>query len=330
MAAALYHPRFGYYARTHRQVGREGDFFTSVSAGPLFGRLLARHALDFWEELGRPAAWRLIELGAHTGHLAADVLEEISHLQPSAFSSLTYAVIEPLEKLAAAQRATLSRFPQVEIVNDPAALDPAPTLLFANEVIDALPFEVIESDGESWHRLGVTTGPGNGSFVWHDLGPAPAWTSPLPPRPAGYRTEVRPQLREFLAPLARLVRPGRMLWFDYGFERDDYYDPFRTAGTLRTFSRHRAGDDPLDSPGVRDITAHVDFTSLREAAESLGGRVLRFENQSRFLTALARPLLVSLEGRTDDATLKLLRNFQTLTHPGQLGSRFHAFETAFP
>ena len=330
MAAALYHPRFGYYARGHRQVGRGGDFFTSVSAGPLFGRLLARHALAFWEDLGRPGAWRLLELGAHTGQLAGDLLEEISRLQPSAASSLTYAVVEPLENLAAIQRANLARFPRVTWAAAPAELDPAPTLLLANEVLDALPCEIIESDGNAWRRLGVGLAADGASFAWHDLGPAGIWADSVPPRPAGYRTEIRPGLDDFLAPLARLLEPGRMLWFDYGFAREDYYDALRTSGTLRTFGRHRAGEDPLDGPGGRDITAHVDFTALEESVARLGGRILRFDNQSRFLTRLARPWLLELEGRTDAETLKLLRNFQTLTHPGQLGSRFHAFEAGFP
>ena len=117
-----------------------------------------------------------------------------------------------------------------------------------------------------------------------------------------------------------------MLWIDYGFERDDLYHPARAEGTLRTFHGHRAGGDPLEDPGSRDITAHVDFTALREALESLGAEVTRFENQSRFLTRVARPWLLSLEGRTDPATARLLRNFQTLTHPAQLGGRFYVME----
>jgi SAM-dependent MidA family methyltransferase len=151
----------------------------------------------------------------------------------------------------------------------------------------------------------------------------------VPLRAPGYRTEVRPDLAPFLAPLAAAVTPGRMLWVDYGFEREELYDPARREGTLRTYRSHRAGEDPLEAPGEQDITAHVDFTALREALQRLGGRILRFENQSRFLTAVARPWLLSLEGRRDPGTAKLLRQFQTLTHPAQLGSRFLVMEAAF-
>lgn len=330
MARALYHPEHGYYARGLDRVGRSGDFFTSVSAGPLFGRLLARHLAAAWRELGSPPRWRILEVGAHDGRLAEDMLDGLASHEPTACTGLEYAIVEPLPALAAAQRRRLERFATpLRQVAAPEELDPAPGLLVANELLDALPFHLVESDGAGWRELGVGLDE-SGRFHLRDLGPAGAIAARLPLRPAGYRSEVRPDFARFLAPYARLLAPGRMLWIDYGFERDDYYAPERDQGTLRTFSRHRAGDDPLADPGERDITAHVDFTALHEAVDALGGRVVRFENQARFLTAAARPWLLSLEGRSDPDTRKLLRNFQTLTHPGQLGSRFHVLEAAFP
>ncbi|RYD60220.1 MAG: SAM-dependent methyltransferase, partial [Verrucomicrobiaceae bacterium] len=97
----------------------------------------------------------------------------------------------------------------------------------------------------------------------------------------------------------------------------------------RTFSRHRAGEDPLDAPGEIDITAHVDFTGLADEIHAVGGQVIRFEPQGRFITNVARSWLLEMEGRTDDVAKKELRAFQTLTHPGHLGSRFHVMEAEF-
>jgi SAM-dependent MidA family methyltransferase len=246
-----------------------------------------------------------------------------------AFSGLRYTIPEPLARLAAAQREKLAGFPaQLEQVAGPDGLDPRPAYLIGNEVLDALPFHVVESDGTGWRELGVAR-EGEDGFRWCELGSAAAITAGLPVRAAGYRTEVRPDFAGFLAPWRQACPAGRMLWIDYGFERDDYYAEPRTRGTLRTFGRHRAGEDPLIAPGTLDITAHVDFTALGEALGSLGGRVTRFENQSRFLTSVARPWLLSLEGRIDGEATKLLRNFQTLTHPGHLGSRFHLMEAEF-
>ncbi|GAA5478602.1 hypothetical protein Hhel01_02102 [Haloferula helveola] len=331
MGLALYDPAGGYYARRTGQVGREGDFFTSVSAGPLFGLLIARHLTQFWEDCGRPDRWRVLELGAHDGRLAEDILD---HLPEDALAALEYAILEPLPKLAAAQAERLGD--RVRIAGDAGDLEPLPGMLVANEVLDALPCRLVESDGSEWNELGVACEMVRGlrsaseeasRFTYQSLGPAAPLTESLPLRPAGYRTEVRDNFESFLKPLSGLVQ--RMLWFDYGFERDDYYADSRAEGTLRTFHKHRADDNPLQSPGELDITAHVDFTAFREAVEACGGQVIRFENQSRFLTEVGREWLLSLEGRTDPDALKLVRNFQTLTHPGQLGSRFHVMEARF-
>ncbi|MEP4077123.1 class I SAM-dependent methyltransferase [Haloferula sp.] len=326
MEMALYDPESGYYAGQDGQVGREGDFFTSVTAGPLFGQLLASHIAQWWQQAGSPDSWRVVELGAHNGYLAGDILSEIRQSHPEAFRGLHYVILEPLERLAAAQRNHLQEFSdQLVITSEPESLDPLPGYLIANEVLDALPFHLVESNGDVWHEIGVSLSDDEG-FEWSDLGPAPKITGTLPQRASGYRTEVRPDFAGFLRPLVRTIQPGRMLWVDYGFERDDYYAEPRTTGTLRTFRNHKAGEEPLDQPGSQDITAHVDFTAVMEAIQSIGGKTLRFENQARFLTESARPWLLGLEGKTDPETMKLLRNFQTLTHPGQMGSRFHMLE----
>jgi SAM-dependent MidA family methyltransferase len=323
MATALYDPADGYYARPAGQVGRGGDFFTSVSTGPLFGHLLARHIAAWHRDSGSPERWRIVECGANDGSLAADILSALG-----ATPGLEYTIVEPLPLLADAQR---ERLPAARIIAcpDELAADPLPAFILGNEVIDALPFHIIESDGRGWRLQGVTVSH-DGVFVWTDIGEAPSeLVAGIQLRPAGYRTEVRGNLSAFLAPLAAAMNGGRMLWLDYGFERDDYYHESRTTGTLRTFSRHHAAEDPLESPGEIDITAHVDFTALAEALSQAGGTVLRFEPQGRFLTAVAKPWLLELEGRTDEATRKDLRAFQTLTHPGHLGAKFHVIEADF-
>ena len=322
METALYHPQGGYYSTPGRRIGREGDFFTSVSAGPVFGWLLARHIAA----CAPPGPFRILELGAHDGTLLLDILTALRRDFPDVVGRVRPAILEPLPALAARQRETLAGH-EVEIHAGPSGLAPSPGFLVANELIDALPCHLLESDGVGWQEIGVGLDR-RGRFEWVRLGPAGRLAAGLPERAAGYRTEVRPDLADFLRPLVPLV--SGMLFIDYGFERRDFLDPARRDGTLRTYGRHRAGDDPLAEPGRLDITAHVDFSALREALESLGGRVLRFENQSRFLTRVAEPWLRGLEGRSDNATRKLLRNFQTLTHPGQLGGRFHVMEAEFP
>ncbi len=322
MAEALYAADGGYYSAPGRMIGRAGDFFTSVSAGPVFGELLAHHVAAV-APLGD---FRIVEIGAHHGTLAADLLTALHRDFPETAARARYTILEPLPTLAAVQGRNLAAW-QVDIREQIGEIPPGDGILIANELIDALPCQVLESDGTGWQEIGVGLG-AEGDFQWQALGPAENLAAGLPMREAGYRTEVRPDLRAFLAPLVERV--SRMLFIDYGFEREEFLDPARRDGTLRTYLKHQAGEDALLEPGSRDITAHVDFSSLREDIRGLGGEIVRFENQSRFLTALARQILLEKEGRIDEATRRWVRNFQTLTHPGQLGAKFHVMEAHFP
>lgn len=334
MATALYHPALGYYAREPRQVGRRGDFFTSVSVGPVFGALLARRFRAWWQAAGSPQPWRLIECGAHDGTLAADILAALGQLDPAALAALEYAIPEPLPRLQAAQREKLQPYAEhVRFLTRPAELAarPLPGIAFGNELLDALPFEVVEWQSDGWHPCRVGCGP-DGGFSWETQAPldTPALAAALAPLgsgfPIGYRSEVRTGYGGFFAPLLAGLSSGMLLWFDYGHARPDYYHPSRHQGTLQTFSKHRAAADPLLDPGAIDITADVDFTAVAEAAIALGCRPLRFCSQGTWLTGVGREWLLAMEGQPDAG---LLRQFQTLTHPAQLGARFHVLELAW-
>ncbi len=334
MTTALYEPDLGYYARGARQIGRGGDFFTSVSVGPLFGCLLARRFLREWRDAGNPGRWRIIECGAHDGTLAADILATLAELSPAAAAALEYVICEPLAALQAAQRTTLTNYgASVRFLEDPAPLaqDPLPGIAFGNELLDALPFHLIEWRGGKWLEASVTTTGPDESFSWHfQQIDDPLLTAALARLgsqfPDGYRTEIRTCYSSFLAPLVRALESGLMIWPDYGFARTEYYSPDRRSGTLRTFANHRAGENPLLAPGLADITAHVDFTAVAETAASLGGKVIDFQNQGAWLTAIARDWLLDQEGAPQAAAL---RQFQMLTHPAHLGGRFHIIELSW-
>lgn len=333
MRAALYEPGLGYYARGTRQVGRAGDFFTSVSVGPLFGELLARRFLRDWRERGEPARWRIIESGAHDGTLAADVLTAIQAIEPRAFHGLDYVIGEPLETLRSAQRETLARFgTTARVCESISALsdDPLPGIAFGNELLDALPFHVVGFHGGRWHECLVALA-ADGGFTWQSGEPeSGALRNALGllgnDFPDGYRTEVRTCYHDFLSPLAATLVEPLMIWPDYGFARSDYYHPARKSGTLRTFAGHRAAEDPLADPGAVDITAHVDFTAVAEAAISLGGRPVVFRNQGSWLTENSRDWLLAQEGAPQPA---LMRQFQTLVHPAHLGGSFQVLELSW-
>jgi SAM-dependent MidA family methyltransferase len=333
MAASLYEPGLGYYARGASQIGRGGDFFTSVSVGPLFGELLARRFLREWIDLGAPKRWRIMEWGAHDGTLAADVLNSLSRLDRRSVEFLEYVIPEPLAALQSAQRETLHSFGKtVRLVSHTKELvsAPLPGIAFGNEVLDALPFHRVEWQAGRWLECRVGLG-ADGGFAWkHGEISDPLLLEALKSLgdafSDGYRTEVRTCFRSFLEPIVGCLESGLMLWADYGFARPDYYHPDRRAGTLRTFSKHHADENPLANPGGADLTAHVDFTAVVEAAMALGGRATVFQNQGAWLTEVARDWLLEQEGRPHPSGM---REFQTLTHPAHLGGSFHFLELSW-
>jgi SAM-dependent MidA family methyltransferase len=250
-------------------------------------------------------------------------------IDPEACQALEYAITEPLPRLREVQHMRLAALsPQHRIVEDPSELAsaPLPGFAFGNEILDALPFHIVEISRGTWRELHVREL--NGVLVMdpHEIDPA----SPLAAQlndlgddfPDGYRTELRTNFTTFLGSIIPCLDDGTLIFFDYGFAAPEYYDPHRISGTLRTFSKHTAGEDPLDSPGERDITAHVDFTSLSLAAAKLGFQPTVFSSQGSYLTHLAKPMI--MEGGLGDANR--IAQFQSLTHPARLGASFHAIE----
>ncbi len=330
MAMALYEPGQGYYADGELQVGREGDFYTSVSVGPVFGQLLARHFLEVWRELGEPSPWRITECGAHDGKLALDILNTIAELDEAAYTAVEYAIPDPLHNLRAAQAATLeAHAAKLQQVADASELEPLPGIIFGNELLDAFPCHLIEMTDTGWQDCRVAND--GDDLVWQ-LEPItdPDLLSAIDTLegefPLGYRTEIRTNYSAFLKTLRLSLTEGHMLWVDYGFERPEYYHTDRREGTLRTFSHHHAGEDALSHPGELDISAHVDFTAVAEVARELGGHPHPLISQGNWLTHRAKEWLLAQEGNSD---AKAMRQFQTLTHPGHLGRSFQVLEIEF-
>ncbi len=337
LAHALYAADGGYYARPGSRVGRAGDFFTSVSVGPLFGGLLARRFLRWRREAAVGGRWRILEIGANNGALAADVLAAIESLDPAAAAALEYAIAEPLAGPRAAQARTLAdHAARIRHVARPAELaeDPLPGIAFGNELLDALAFHIVTRRGGCWHESGVAAADDGASLEWCDLGPAardPALAAALAPVDAsgladGYRTEVRTNFTALHREIATAMVDAHVVWIDYGYSRDDYFHPARTTGTLRTYRRHTAGEDPLAAPGEADITAHVDFTALVEQAAAAGFGLAGFSTQGAWLVDEARDWLAGHDGKPPEPAVA--RQFQSLTHPGHFGARFHVVELA--
>lgn len=332
MDLALYTPQLGYYEQQH-QIGRHGDFFTSVSVGPLFGELLACRFADWIKRHGNSAAPQLIEPGAHLGTLATDILRWFQHHEPQLFDRLEYWLVESSATRRQWQEHTLIQWaPKIKWVDDIAALQPGGgyRIIFSNEFLDAMPVHRLawNASERKWDECVVNCKGGN--FAWELAPPGPELLAQLPHvpaglaavLPAGYILEHAPAALAWWRKAAAALEQGKLLTIDYGLTAADLFRPERAQGTLRTFSRHHPGHDLLSTPGGSDITAHVNFAAIEAAGVAAGLTTETMAEQGRFLTAI----MTELQGENALGTWSPVRvkQFHTLTHPEHLGHAFRA------
>ncbi|MDB6150077.1 MAG: hypothetical protein JWQ44_1525 [Chthoniobacter sp.] len=326
MELALYHPELGYYRSGRARIGRGGDFITSVSVGPLFGKLLARQFVEMWERLEKPPSFTIVEQGADRGEFACDALAALAALAPECFAATTYRIVEPAPRSEAAQRERLTPFrDRVQWHASLETLSPITGLFFSNELLDAFPVHRVKWIGAEWIEQRVTERDGAFCFVDAPIGEGELreHLQKLPVLPDGYETEVNLEALRWVAAIAGRLERGYVLALDYGFSRDEMYRPERAGGTLSAYAAHRREPDPLARPGEIDITAHVDFTSLAERAEVRGLPLIGWTDQHHLMVGLSR-LHFRDQLAPDAAAQRELRAFQTLMHPGFLGQSFTA------
>ena len=309
MALALYAPGLGYYAAGQRQFGvlpaSGSDFVTAPELSPLFGATLARQVAQVLDA-GVPA--QLFEFGAGSGALAAQLLQALGDRVQR------YAIVDVSGALRAQQQQRLAAFDSRVVWLDalPERLD---GVVLGNEVLDAMPVQLLHWDGHQWLERGVAAD-GDG-FSWADR--PTALRPPLPDMPAfapGTVTEVHPQAQAFIRTLAERLQHGAAFFIDYGFPEAEYYHPQRTGGTLMCHQAHRADANPLVAVGAKDITAHVDFTGIALAGQDAGLDVLGYTSQARFL------LNCGMEALLEGADLRTRANAQKLLMEHEMGELF--------
>ena len=315
MRLALYHREWGYYAQP-REIGKRGDFFTSVSVGPCFGTLLARQIRQIWQNLGHPRDFCVVEQGAHDGQLAADILDALAEIDVP----VSYAIVEPNPAFRAKQAEKLG--PRATHHHNVADFRAKTGVLLCNELLDAFPVDRFRFVGGEWRELRVILDEA-GNLAEGDF---PLKTG-LPPNfpktaPEGFTTEFCPEIEPWIRELSQIFDRGVALIVDYGLLADEFFEPARADGTLRCFRSHQSQKSPFEGIGETDLTAHVNFTQVMDCARENGLETLGFVDQSRFLTGIAADWLREIE-KSGEST-PLIRQFQTLTHPGSMGSAFHA------
>ncbi|MGD0745541.1 MAG: SAM-dependent methyltransferase [Verrucomicrobiota bacterium] len=352
MELALYCPDSGYYEMKKDSPGRRGDFYTSVSAGDLFGQLLAFQFAGWLDEIRslgpQPSTLNIVEAGAHDGTLARDILTWLQSARSELFGRIEYNIVEPSLRRQAWQKDTLKHFaPRVRWLSrfNNSTSQRFNGVIFSNELLDAMPVHRFgwDAKNKTWFEWGVALA--GEKFVWAKIRtpdarprmPAPTLCEVLPD---GYTIETCPDAENWWRVAANILEHGRLLTIDYGLTDDELFSPGRTHGTLRAYFRHHATDDLLANVGKQDLTAHVNFSTIQSIGEACGLETESFSTQAQFLTRIvekaskdkkfgrlaASNRLVSPKsgggGSEDGWGAKQARQFQTLTHPEHLGRAF--------
>jgi SAM-dependent MidA family methyltransferase len=334
MERCLYAPGLGYYSAGKIKFGEAGDFVTAPELGELFARCVVNAVQPALAMLGAEADF--LELGGGSGAFAEAALNALA---ASDTLPRQYLILEPSADLRERQRERLQANLPAELNARVLWLDRPPEqdwrgVLFANEVIDALPTtrftmrggevyeEFVALDGEG--RLLRVDRPADAlvagavRHVERDLGV---------PFVEGYRSEILPQLPYWIEAVAGSLSAGLLLFVDYGYVRREFYLPERDDGTLMAHYRHRAHNDPLYLPGLNDLTASVDFTALAEAGNLAGFGVAAYLPQAQFLIAAGlQDVFESAQAQVADehSRYRLAQQVKRLMLPDQMGERFQA------
>ena len=331
MELALYAPGLGYYTAGARKFGASGDFITAPELSTLFGRTLARQLI----EVMHVSSAHILELGAGSGKLALDILTELEKQNALPES---YSILEVSADLRERQQALLKAhlphfFDRVHWLDSlPEAITGA---IIGNEVLDALPVHLLrwqtspatesgEQGAQEILERGVVSIENN--FAWQERPLQDASLNELAQKiqvPDDYLSEVSPAALALISSLSERLEKGVMLFIDYGFGASEYYHPQRSSGTLMCHYRHHSHDDPFYLPGLQDITAHVDFSAVAEAAIDHGAEFLGYTSQAYFLLNNGITDLLSEVSPEDvRAYAPLSAQLQKLSSPAEMGELF--------
>ena len=331
MELCLYAPGLGYYSAGATKFGATGDFVTAPELGPLFAACVADSVAPVLRQLGPEADF--VELGGGSGAFAEVALKRLLALDAL---PARYAILEPSADLRERQQQRLRERLNPLLADLVEWLDEPPQqewngVLFANEVVDALPTPRFTlRDGEVLEEHVALDG--EGRFIRQDR-PADALLAAAvrhverqleAPFADGYRSELLPQLPYWLQAVIGRMQAGALLFVDYGHPRAEYYEPGRDDGTLRAYYRHRMHADPLLWPGLQDITASVDFTALAEAGVAAGFDFAGYCSQASFLLGNGLAGVLQRIEAIDDAVERQRRTNEVkrLTLPSEMGERF--------
>lgn len=304
MDMVLYYPELGYYSSGKNAIGKRGDFYTSPHLHPVFGIMLGKQLMEMWMVMGRPEIFHAVEIGAGTGYLCKDILDylnkpssniTVSENKNDFLRSLRYVIVEPYQHFEARQRellfssieANLSVCPElITWVKSLTELNKEITgCILSNELLDAFPVHLVVMEDELKEiyvdfdgRKFVEIKDRISSVKLSDY--LKEFSVILR---SGYRTEINLRIKSWLEKAGAALSKGFLLTIDYGYSSREYYSEERTEGTMLCYHRHQFNEDPLSNIGEQDITAHVNFSSLKKWGKEFGLRTIGYCPQGTFL-----------------------------------------------
>ena len=334
MEMALYYPGLGYYTSEREKIGPGGDFYTSPDVHPIFGKVLAGQFNEMWNHLGQPERWQLVEYGAGKGLMARDILSQLGSKHPQCFEALSYYIIEAGPFFIDKQREVLEDagipIGKVQWVNNPACIHAGEGItgaFLSNELVDAFPFHRVRLRADGLREIYVETC--TEAFVevegpLSDPNLSQYFTEERIMLELGQTAEVNLRSRNWLREISENLRRGFILTIDYGSVAEDLYSEARFNGTMRCFRKHRLVENPYEAIGVQDITASVNFSSLRRWGEQIGLKAAGPFTQAEFL--ISAGILELAGGRNDfqydEDSYSTASAVKKLILPGGMGSVF--------
>ncbi|WP_223668659.1 class I SAM-dependent methyltransferase [Kangiella shandongensis] len=320
MQQALYAPGLGYYSAGSYKLGAQGDFVTAPELSPLFGKTLAQSIMQAFEHT-QPV---ILELGAGSGRLMCDLLRqlEVEERVPE-----TYYILEVSAELRQRQQQLLkAELPH--LVTKVVWLDKLPQsfkgVIIGNEVIDAIPFELLMKTEHGLAQGFVKYNERGFSLEFHVTDYSRGWQkrnfNSYSMWPEGYLVETSELRNDWMRTLMESLEQGCVILLDYGYEQEELYSPYRPQGTLQCYYRQRKHSTPLALLGLQDITCSVNFTQLAETAQQQGSDILGFTSQALFLTLSGIEQFVAQAQDSDTiAGLSVAQQLQTLLMPAEMG-----------
>lgn len=302
MEMALYYPDMGYYSSPERMIGRAGDFFTSPHQHAIFGAMIGKQLIEMWEIMGRPSEFRAVEVGAGTGYLSKDIFDylckpsedpDLAEKKKSFLDSLKYSIVEPFFHFRKKQRDILKDHAESRKITWTSSLKEAGEIrgcIFSNELLDAFPVHLIEMEDDIESGLKEICVGFDGKEFIEEKTDAPAEITDYIKRfnidlPPGYSTEVNLGIRDWLDEASGVLSEGFILTIDYGYTAREYYSEERSKGTLLCYHKHRFNENFYQNVGKQDITAHVNFSSLKLWGQERGLTTFGYCPQGTFLAA---------------------------------------------